>query len=494
MELSLYTKTIPCKLRQSLDSIPRPNHTEQNTREEQRNAMTAHANDLTRGSILKKILLVAIPIMGTQLLQMTYNLTDMFWLGRMEHSVTAVAASGLAGMFLWLGMALMIFGRTGAEIGVSQNLGRGDREEALGFAQEATRIALVLGLFYGLVLISLAGPLISLLQVNEADVFKSACDYLRIAAIGIPFSYVSAAITGSFNGAGNSRLGFWANASGLVINMILDPLMILGWGWGIQGAAIATVIAEAIVCLLLVFFAKRHPKRPFERFQVFGRFCKSRIRQILAWSVPVSLESAAFTMLAMVVTGMVSSGFGAQAVAVQRVGSQVESLSWLIGGGFSSAVATFMGQNYGARKWARIRRGFRISLTAMLIWMAIVTLILIFAGRFLFSLFLREPPELLDMGADYLMILAGCQLFMALEGTSAGTFRGMGKTLPPSISSITANLIRPALCWTLAQKIGLNGFWLGITLSAALRGTMMFVWFILYQRRLPHEDEKLAMA
>ena len=88
--------------------------------------MSVHSGDLTQGGILKKILLVAVPIMGTQLLQMTYNLTDMFWLGRLPQSVTAVAASGLAGMFLWLGMALLIFGRLGAEIGVSQNLGAGN--------------------------------------------------------------------------------------------------------------------------------------------------------------------------------------------------------------------------------------------------------------------------------------------------------------------------------------------------------------------------------
>ena len=92
--------------------------------------MKPAAGDLTQGGILRKILMVALPIMGTQLLQMTYNLTDMFWLGRMERSVTAVASSGLAGMFLWLGMALLLVGRVGSEVGVSQNLGAGNRAEA----------------------------------------------------------------------------------------------------------------------------------------------------------------------------------------------------------------------------------------------------------------------------------------------------------------------------------------------------------------------------
>ena len=80
---------------------------------------------------------------------------------------------------------------------------------------------------------------------------------------------------------------------------------------------------------------------------------------------------------------------------------------------------------------------------------------------------------------------------MALEGTCGGTFRGMGKTLPPSVSSISSNLLRPLLCYVLAQYLGLNGFWIGISLSAALRGAMMFIWYSIHQRRMPRQDEQL---
>ncbi len=450
--------------------------------------MMTNKTDLTEGGILKKLLQVAIPIMGTQLMQMAYNLTDMFWLGRMQNSVMAVAASGLAGMFLWLGMAPMMIGRMGSEIGVSQSLGRGDTDTAQGFAQDAARMALILGCLYGLMLVTLAGPLVSLLQVREQEVFESTCVYLRIVGLGIPLTYVSAAITGSFNGAGNSHLSFWANAVGLVINMVLDPVMIFTFDLGITGAAAATVIAQGIVCILFVVFAKRHPRRPFKHFQLLGRLSGSRVRQILRWSTPVALESGAFTALAMVVTSMVSAWYGETAVAVQRVGSQIESLSWLIGGGFSSAVTSFIGQNYGAGKWGRIRRGYRISLFALIAWEVVVTLLLVFFGRFFFSLFLPESPEVLSMGATYLTILAGCQLFMAFEGACAGAFRGMGQTLPPSLCSIVSNLMRPLLCWMFAQWMGLNGLWMGVTVSAALRGAFMLVWYTLYERRIPRED------
>ncbi len=452
--------------------------------------MRDNAFDLTQGGIFKRLLLVALPIMGTQLMQMAYNLTDMFWLGRMPNSVTAVAASGLGGMFLWLSAAFLMIGRMGSEIGTSQNLGRGDADSARGYAENATRIGLVLGVLYGFVLLILAGPLISLFRVKEPALFSSACAYLRIVGIGIPFTYVSAAITGAFNGAGNSRLSFLANSTGLIVNMILDPLLIFGLGWGIQGAAIATVVAQCVVVTLFVYFAKCHPQKPFSGFHVLGPFDQEKVKQIFRWSLPVAAESGAFTLLAMVVTSMISAWHGETAVAVQRVGSQVESLSWMIAGGFSSAVTAFVGQNYGARKWARIRRGYRISLAVLLAWEVFVTLALMFGGRFLFSLFLHDPPEILDMGASYLRILAFSQVFMAFEAACAGTFRGLGKTLPPSVSSIASNLLRPWFCWVFARwlGLGLNGLWLGITISAALRGTLMLIWYTLHERSIPLAD------
>jgi putative MATE family efflux protein len=325
--------------------------------------------------------------------------------------------------------------------------------------------------------------------VSEQNVFVNACDYLRIVSLGFPFTYVSFAITGAFNGAGNSRLSFRANAIGLIVNMILDPLMILVLGWGVKGAAVATVIAQITVCTMFVLFVKRHRHRPFDNYHILGRIDINRMRQIMSWSLPLAAESGAFTVLAMVVTGMVSAWYGETAVAVQRVGSQIESLSWLIGGGFASAVTAFAGQNYGARKWERIRKGYHISLASLLAWEGLVTLFLIFGGRFVFSLFLSEPPEILDMGTTYLRILAACQLFMALEGACTGTFRGMGQTLPPSVCSIASNVMRPLLCLLFARWMGLNGLWLGITVSAVLRGITIFIWFTLYARKLPRVDE-----
>ena len=137
----------------------------------------------------------------------------------------------------------------------------------------------------------------------------------------------------------------------------------------------------------------------------------------------------------------------------------------------------------------RIRRGYKIALSSLIVWEVMAMFVFIFGGRFLFSIFLRDNSEILDMGATYLKILSICQIFMAFEGACAGAFRGIGKTIPPSVSSVAANLSRPFMCWYLSRHFGLNGFWLGIALSASLRGLIMLIWYTLYQRGLPMKDE-----
>ncbi len=449
--------------------------------------MNQHVTDLTSGNILRKLLAVAIPIMGTSLMQMAYNLTDMFWLGQGVSSA-AVAASGAAGMYLWLSMALLLVGRLGAEIGVSQNIGRGDLPAAKRFAHNAIFLAAALGLGYGLSMVVFKRPLIALFGIGEAELAGTAVDYLSIVGLGIPFTYISAAITGAFNASGNSRLSFWANFIGLILNMLLDPLMIIVFGWGINGAAIATVLAQAVVCMLFLFYLKRHRARPFATFEFLRRPDKACCAQIFRWSLPTGLESGLFTLLAMVTTRQVAS-FGTDPITVQRIGSQIESLSWLIGGGFGTAVTSFVGQNYGARKWSRIHQGTRIATRAMLIYGVAVAAVLFFGGKLLYAVFVPEEHIQL-LGVDYLRILAACEVFACLEGMSGGAFRGLGKTLPPAAISIASNVLRVPLAYVLAATpLGLNGIWWAVSITCAMRGAGMFLWYKLRERELPTRDE-----
>ena len=437
--------------------------------------------DLTQGNILNRLLMVALPIIGTQLILMGYNLTDMFWLGRVGSD--AVAASGPAGMYLWFSNGLMLLGRMGAEIGVSQNIGRGDLDTARRFSQNSMALAAVVGLSFALICILFNRHLIGFFNIREVSVVADAERYLLITALGMPATFISAAVIGTFNGSGNSRVPFFVNSTGLIMNILLDPLFIFAFGMGVAGAAIATVIAQYAACVLLLRALLAREDRPFERYPFLEKPDFGRIVRILKWSVPIGAESVFFTVLIMLISRLVAD-FGASAIAVYRVGTQIESLCWLIGIGFSTAITAFIGQNFGAGKWDRVRACFRISFLTVCSWGVIVTVVLVSMGGTLFRFFLPEPA-LVEMGRSFLIILAVCQIPGCFEAVAGGAFRGLGKTMPPSITSITSNALRVPLAYAFSWSMGLNGIWLAITLGATLRGVWVLVWFLREMKRRP---------
>ena len=268
--------------------------------------------DLTQGGILQRLFLVAAPLMATQFLQMAYNLTDMFWLGRV--SSDALASVSTAGMFMWLSMAFLVLGRMGAEIGVSQSMGRADPEAARSFAQNALFLGAVAGISYALFAHLFRHQLIGVFAIREAHVAYDAAMYLGIVALGMPATFLSGAVTGTFNGVGNSRVPFVINGFGLVLNMILTPIMIFTLELGVVGAAWSTVIAQVTVVLIALAVVRFSPIRPFAglRFFVWPDF--KRLKQMFRWTLPISVEAGAFTILSLFIARFVAA-FGADALA-----------------------------------------------------------------------------------------------------------------------------------------------------------------------------------
>ena len=439
--------------------------------------------DLTSGSILKKLIFVSLPIMATQMMALLYNLTNMFWLGRL--SSDDVAASGASGMYIMLSVAFLAMGRSGAEIGVSQNKGRNDLKTAGSYVQNSLFISGVIGLVYFAICFFLSTPLIAFFNIQEANVNQAAISYLRIISLGLPLNFIVATLTGAFNGAGNSKTPFYISALGIVVNVIIDPLLIFKLNLGIEGAAIATVISEIIVFFLMILAMKKHKERPIADIKLVAKPQQNEIRKILKWGTPVVIEFSVFTILSMMVTRIISD-FGADAIAVQRVATQIESLSWLIGAGFGAGVTAYMGQNFGADKLDRVDKGFNVASWVMISWGCLITLVLYFGGYSLIGLFLKEE-HLRVMGAYYLKVLAIGQIISSIEGIGAGYFKGKGKTIPPSISSIISNMIRVPTCWLLAKTaLGVNGIWWGVSLTAMLRGGSVYglaLWELVKFRR-----------
>ncbi|MCL2377978.1 MAG: MATE family efflux transporter [Defluviitaleaceae bacterium] len=442
--------------------------------------------DLTQGPILHKLIALSLPIMATSFMQMAYSLTDMFWMGRLAGG-PAVAAVGTAAQFLWLSMAIMVIGRMGAEIGVSQNMGKGDIAAAKSFAQNAFIIAIVLGTAYAAVLIVLSGPLIGFFRIDDPQVVHEARQYLMVSALSIPFLMAHNVITGCYNGFGNTKIPFYINSFGLVLNIVISPILIFVMGLGIVGAAAGTVVASVVNLAIKIWAIKFYSGRPFDDYTVFSRIDWGRVRQICKWGLPVAAESALFTMLFMVVSRLVSE-FGVGAIAAHRVGYNVEALSFMVGGGFAMAFASFTGQNYGAKKWSRLFSGSRISLIVMAGYGVFVTFVLFVFANPLVRIFLDCPYEI-QMGGDYLRIVALTQLLFCMEGVAVGSFRGRGLTVYPSVVSISSNVLRVIVTYALAATaLGINGVWAGIAISMTFKSLWLLAWFWFNGRKLPRED------
>lgn len=444
---------------------------------------------LTEGSITGTLVKLAIPIMATSFVQMAYNLMDMIWLGRL--STNAVAAAGTAGFFTWFGSALFMIGKIGAEIGVAQSYGKNDLEAVQKYVNHTIQIDIIIAVIYSSILILFRHEIIGFFNLGNDEVIKMAIDYLVIVSIGMVFYFLNPVFSGIFNGSGNSTTPFKINVVGLIVNMTLDPLMIMGIGpfpkMGIKGAALATIIAQFIVTLIFLKISKDDPEL-FSNLNIFTRMNKDYLKNIFKLGLPAALQTGIFASIAMVIAKIIAK-WGPTPIAVQNVGSQIESISWMTAGGFSTAISAFIGQNYGAGKWLRIRKGYKKGLMIVGTIGIFATILLMFGARPIFRLFIPNDKEAIEIGIRYLKILSLSQFFITIEIATQGAFYGLGRTFPPALITMVFNSLRIPFSLILSStSLGLDGIWWSISMSSVFKGIVLTTWYVLALRKRPHEN------
>lgn len=432
--------------------------------------------NLLNGPILPALSGLALPIMATSFIQMAYNLTDMLWIGRLGSG--AVASVGAAGMFMWFSNGLATLAKMGGQIKTAQALGANKLKEAQAYAAAAFRLAMIFALAFGIIAVLFGHMMIGFFHLQSAKVVADAQNYLYVTCGLVIFSFLNQIYTGILTAAGNSRASFAATTLGLLLNIILDPLLIFGFGiipaLGVLGAGIATVSAQAVVTLLFRLIV-RADDGVFAQLHYWGPISKTHGREIVRIGLPTAIHTMLFSCISMVLARLIAD-WGDGAVAVQKVGSQIESISWMTAEGYAAALNSFVAQNYGADNPQRIYQGFRLSMMLMLGWGIVCSTVLIVFPHLIFHIFIQEA-NVLPLGVDYLRILGISQLFMCLEITTAGAFEGLGKTLPPSIVSVLFTAARIPMALFLQTIWGLNGVWWSITISSIIKGIVLFTWF-----------------
>lgn len=443
--------------------------------------------NLTDGPILQTLSKLALPIMASSFLGTAYNITDMAWIGML--GADAVAGVGVGGMYVWLSQGLVSLARMGGQVNVAQCIGRNDREQARDHASASLQLTILFGILFAAVCLLFLDPMVAFFNLNNARTITDAKDYMTITCGLIIFSFLNLTLTGIYTAQGDSKTPFLANLAGLVMNMVLDPLLILGIGFfpalKVTGAAVATVAAQIVVFLVMALsvFCRKNSSNVLRKIRLLHPVSGHFYHAIFRIGVPTALQGSLYCGISMILTRMVSS-FGSGAVAVQRVGGQIESLSWNTADGFGAALNAFVGQNFGAKKYDRIHKGYAISFRLLAAWGLLISAAFVFLPRPISELFFHEA-EVIEISVEYLRIIGLSEAFMSVELMTVGALSGLGETKICSILSIIFTGARIPLAILLTSLgMGLDGIWWALTLTSVAKGIIFYFTFQHISRKL----------
>ena len=428
---------------------------------------------MTEGSIVKSLLLFALPLIFGNLLQQMYNTADSIIVGNFVGS-NALAAVGSSGSPIYLLIGFSQGLAVGAGVVVSQYLGAGDHKETREAVHTSLAIAVVMGLLLTVGGVACGRALLVAMN-TPAEVLADAVTYIRIYFGGVLFSVVYNMAAGILNAAGNSKRSLLYLGVASITNIVLDLVLIAGCKMGVAGAAIATDISQLVSCVLSLRFLMRVE----DDYRVTAkevRVHKKMAVRIIKVGLPTGIQNMVISLSNVLVQVSVN-GYGAAAMAGFAAYMKVDGFNILPVLSFSMAATTFVGQNFGAGKIDRVKKGTFVTLGMCIVY-TILTGILLLA--------FQDPIMHLFTG-DETVIAYGkiCMLYFCpfywmlgiLQGL-AGTVRGTGKSVPPMVV-LLISLCLFRIVWiqfALPLFAGIEGVLLVYPVSWAVGAVLMVLY------------------
>lgn len=422
--------------------------------------------DLTKGNVLKVLTTLAIPIIGSSILQFTYNLVDMLWVGALGSN--AVASIGSSSFFIGLGYSINALVVIGTGIKVSHSIGKKNDEDVKSYINSGLILNTVIALIYALALIIIGKEFIGFLNLNNPIVEKDGYLYLLFSAPMMFLSFFNILYIRIFNSFGNNKSALKISAIGIIVNIVLDPILIYGFKLGVSGAAIATLISN-----LFMFIMFHLKSNDMFKINLKDGIDYEKIKEIAKLGLPMSFQRVLFTLVNIVLARIIAV-FGAEAIAAQKIGLQIESVVYMVVGGLNGAISSFTGQNFGAKKYKRIDKGYNTALVIGIIYALFTSIIFIFTPKVLVKIFIREEATII-IASNYLRIIGFSQIFSTVEMISNGMFTGLGVPKIPATISILFTMLRIPLALILTKYIGINGIWWSISISSICKGVSAYL-------------------
>ena len=437
---------------------------------------------MTEGNCMKLIVQFFLPILAGNFFQQFYNFIDSVIVGK-GIGDAALAAVGNTGSVHFFILGFMIGLTGGLGIYISQSFGAQD----YGKMRQETAMSVLICLGIGVVVTILSllamRPLFTFLNTPQ-DMMKDTISYFRIILIGSTVTVCNNFAMTLLRCVGNSRVPLIAMILSSIINVILDVLFVFPGKMGVSGAALATVLAQVIVTMIMLFGVILQKKENvLKGLRLFVKIPLEYVQGICKIGIPTALQGMVYCFISMVLTRMVA-GFGPEAIATQRVGGQIESISWNTADGFGAAMNAFIGQNYGAGKTERVKKGYRASLCTVGIWGILITLVFVVVPVPIASVFFHEKTAIAT-AVDYLIIVGYGEAFLCVELMTVGALSGLGRTRLCSVISIVFTSLRIPLAIILSSGVlGILGIWWALTTTTMMKGIIFTCAFFIIMRKM----------
>lgn len=434
--------------------------------------------DLTEGSIVKNIWVLALPMVIEMVMQSTFNIVDLFWVGKLGPE--AIASVSLAGVILMVYFSLVMGIATSSSALVARRIGAKDNEGANFIIIQALFLGILVSIFFGYIGFDNARFFMTKLGAS-VPVIQEGTLYLQIMFAGSIAIVLLFIINGIFRGVGDAVEAMYVLLFANILNMIIDPLLIFGIGpfpkMGVKGAAVATILGRSFGILFQIYILLNGIGRIKLSLKKLG-IDLGIIWQIIIIGIPASGQLL-LRMVGMVVIMRIVAIFGTFAIAAYGISMRIFQFILFPGFGFGNASATLVGQNLGAGNPKRAERSAWITgLITMAMLGGCAVIFFLFAGP-LIKIF-NNDQNVIRFGIACLRIIAISYLFNGLGVVLSRSFMGAGDTLSPFIiNGLTLWLLQLPLAFALAKPLGygVNGIWIAITVSNIANSLISAAWF-----------------
>ena len=436
--------------------------------------------DMTSGALWNKILLFALPLAASSILQQLFNSVDTAVVGRFASS-QALAAVGSNSSLISLMINLFIGISLGSNVVIARYIGEKSEKNIHAAIHTAILVAIISGFFVMIAGQFIAKPVLLLMGTPE-DVIDLAVLYLRIYLLGMPFIMLYDFGSSILRSTGDSRRPLYCLIVAGVINTLLNLVLVIVFRLGVSGVAIATVISN-IVSSSMVIYILTHESEPIKLELRQLKISVKELKKILVIGIPAGLQGMMFSIANVCIQSTINS-FGSSAVAGSAAALNYEFFAYFLVNAFAQAAVTFTSQNYGAKDLERCKRAFRISLVTGMALTLVMSFIFVGATDFFAGIYTNDPVAI-----KYAIIrMKHVTLLECLTGVyeiSGGALRGMGHSLLPALLTVIGSCgFRVVWLYTVFKVVPTFTMLMNVyPVTWVITGTMVMTSYLIIRKR-----------